>query len=51
MKKPTSIMEARNNISYWWYEGMECPPGVIEADWQTYIKEMKRSADSDMKKC
>ena len=49
-KNPTTIMEAQNNINYWWYEGMECPPGEIEANWRTFIREMKRSADQDMRK-
>jgi hypothetical protein len=48
-KKPTNIREAQNNINYWWYLGMECPPDVIEAHWQTYIKEMKRDAVRDIR--
>lgn len=49
-KNPTTIMEAQNNINYWWYEGMECPVGEIEANWRTFIREMKRAADQDMRK-
>jgi len=49
-KKPATIMEAQSNINYWWYEGMECPAGEIEANWRTFIREMKRSADRDMQK-
>lgn len=49
-KNPTDIMEAQNNINYWWYEGMECPPDTIEAHWRTFIREMKRAADRDMRK-
>lgn len=48
-KNPTDIMEAQNNINYWWYEGMECPPDTIEAHWRTFIREMKRAADRDMR--
>jgi hypothetical protein len=48
-KKPVTIMEAQNNINYWWYEGMECPPNTIEANWRTFIREMKREADRDMR--
>jgi len=49
-KKPTNLMEAQNNLNYWWYEGMECPADVIEANWRTFIREMKRAADQDMRK-
>jgi hypothetical protein len=49
-KNPTTIMEARNNINYWWYEGMECPPGEIEANWRTFIREMRMAAHKDMRK-
>jgi hypothetical protein len=48
-KKPNTIIEAQNNINYWFYEGMECPPDTIEAHWQTFIREMKRAADRDMR--
>jgi hypothetical protein len=48
-KNPKTIMEAQNNINYWWYEGMECPTNTIEAHWNTFIKEMKRDADRDMR--
>ena len=43
-KNPTTPFEAQNNINYWWYEGMECPVGEIEANWNTFIREMKREA-------
>lgn len=49
-KNPTTLLEAQSNINYWWYEGMECPVGEIEANWNTFIREMKRSADRDLKK-
>ena len=49
-KNPTTLFEAQNNINYWWYEGMECPVGEIKANWNTFIREMKRSASSDLKK-
>lgn len=49
-KNPTTIMEAQNNINYWWYEGMERPAGEIEANWNTFIREMKRDAGRDMRK-
>lgn len=50
-KKPTTIMEAQNNINYWWYEGMGDPPGgeMLDVHWHTFIREMKREADRDMK--
>ena len=50
-KNPTTIMEAQNNINYWWYEGMDEPPGgeMLDVHWHTYIREMKRGADRDMR--
>jgi hypothetical protein len=49
-KNPQTLIEAQSNINYWYYEGMECPEGEIEANWKTFIREMKRSADRDMQK-
>lgn len=46
-KNPTTLFEAQNNINYWWYQGMECPVGEIEANWNTFIREMKREAGRD----
>jgi predicted kinase len=48
-KTPTTILEAQNNLNHWWFEGMKCPEDVIEAHWQTFIREMKRDATRDMK--
>lgn len=49
-KTPQTIIEAQSNINYWWFEGMECPEGEIEANWNTFIREMKRAADRDIQK-
>lgn len=50
-KNPTTLTEAQNNINYWWYEGMGEPPGgeMLDVHWRTYIREMKRGADRDMR--
>jgi hypothetical protein len=47
-KTPTTRLEAQNNINYWWYEGMECPSTAVEANWDTFIREMKRAAKIDL---
>jgi hypothetical protein len=49
-KNPQTLAEARANSNYWWFEGMECPAGEIEANWNTFIREMKRSAANDIQK-
>jgi len=48
-KNPKTLIEAQSNINHWWFEGMECPEGEIEANWKSFIREMKRAADRDMK--
>jgi hypothetical protein len=48
-KKPSNHQEAQSNVNYWWFEGMgDCPIDTIEAHWNTYIKEMKRSAAKEL---
>jgi len=50
IKDPKSLIEAQTNVNYWWFEGMGCPEGQIEANWNTFIREMKRSAERDLQK-
>lgn len=48
-KKPKDIMEAQSNVNYWWYEKMGgVPVDTVEANWNTYIKEMMREADKEL---
>jgi len=50
-KKPQSRQEAQSNINYWWYEGMgECPEDSIPANWKTFIREMRRGAERELRK-
>jgi hypothetical protein len=49
-KNPKDLHDAQMNINYWYFEGMECPESEIEANWKTFIREMKREADRDMRK-
>jgi hypothetical protein len=48
-KNPKNLNDAQMNINYWYFEGMECPEGEIEANWKTFIREMKRDADRNMR--
>lgn len=49
-KNPQTIAEAQSNLNYWWFEGMECPADTIPANWNTFIREMKREAKRDLLK-
>jgi len=49
-KNPQTLIEAQSNINYWWFEGMEGPDDEIEANWNTFIHEMKRAAANDKQK-
>lgn len=48
-KKPETKKQAQSNINYWWYVKMGgCPEGEIEANWNTYIKEMMRYSKKEL---
>lgn len=48
-KKPETKKQAQSNINYWWYVKMGgCPEGEIEANWNTYIKEMMRYSQKEL---
>lgn len=48
-KKPQNSKEAQSNINYWWFIKMGgCPSDQIEANWNTYIKEMMRGAQKEL---
>lgn len=48
-KNPSNKFEAQQNINYWWFEGMGgCPENTIEANWNTFIREMKREANKEL---
>lgn len=48
-KNPTSRAEAQSNCNYWWFEGMDdCPEDAVPANWNTFIREMKREASRQL---
>lgn len=54
-KQPATVREAQANINYWWFEGMQTSEeleaqGILPAAFNTYIAEMKRSAQADLAK-
>jgi hypothetical protein len=49
-KNPQTIKDAYSNLNHWWFEGMLCPDGYIESNWNTFIREMKRDANRDYKR-
>jgi hypothetical protein len=48
-KKPSNREEGQSNVNYWWFENMGgCPPDAVEANWNTFMKEMKREAATQL---
>ena len=54
-KQPATTKQAQANVNYWYFEGMQTSEeleeqGILPAAFNTYITEMKRSAQADLVK-
>ena len=52
-KQPATTKQAQANVNHWYFEGMQTieeldEQGILPAAFNTYIKEMKRSAQADL---